>query len=501
MCAPVTPMSRWSTDRISSPPDFLRVSSATSYSLRTSGGIASTLSYSWPLKTIFRLTAQGMTRRRSEARGARSTGAAARVAGSPPRPARAGVRPPPRGNRSAPANTPRTASWYGRGTRGRSLRGTPCPDPAVRSRTPRAGAPLATRYGWRPRRTPSGPGRRGLQQILHAQRRGTDAVLEAGRCAERRVRTPQSARGHRGQERRPPHAMDGVPGERHPGLGAEAYQRPGLTTELRRIGPTRRSGLKSKPRDRDDAGFDAELSDVPIEHARGSDEPASDSAQRRFHAGADTKGPDCADDWTERALDAEAGVDPVLDEGHERRDGQRALRTCGRGAAQDRGGYDHPRGPHGPGPSPAAGDTSNTVAAIRSALRPRTLAFAESRSARRRAFATMFCGIAPCRRPRRNATTPVTVAVAATTTAPSRSPLPRSPLAAPAISSAAAATPSPLATSRRAASGEIRSGRSAPRSRSRSGSSSGATSCRRSKYTRAESDVPVSRLRPTTASA
>src|SRR5437899_1646906 len=99
--------------------------------------------------------------------------------------------------------------------------------------------------------------------------------------------------------------MDGVPGERHPGLGAEAYQRPGLTTELRRIGPTRRSGLKNKPRDRDDAGFDAELSDVPIEHAGGSDQPASDRAHRRFQAGADTKGPDCADDRTERALDAE----------------------------------------------------------------------------------------------------------------------------------------------------------------------------------------------------
>src|SRR5207302_1533443 len=369
MCVPLTPMSRCSTDRISSPPDFLSVSSATSYSLRTSGGIASTLSYSWPLKTIFRLTAQGMTRRRSEAR-ARSTGAAARVAGSPPRPARAGARPPPQGNRSAPASTPRTASWCERGTRGRSLRGTPCPDPAVRSRTPRAGAP-----------------------------------------------------------------------------------------------------------------------------------PATDRAHRRFQAGADTKGPDCADDRTERALDAESGVDPVLDEGHERRDGQRALRTCGRGAPQDRGGYDHPGGPHGPGPSPAAGDTSNTVAAIRPALRPRTLAFAESRSARRRAFATMFCGIAPCPRPTRNATTPVTAAVAATTTAPPRSPPPRSPLAAPAITSAAPATPIPLATSRRAASGEIRSGSSAPRSRAGSVSSSGATSCRRSKYTRAESDVPVSRLRPATASA
>src|SRR5256885_6927203 len=128
--------------------------------------------------------------------------------------------------------------------------------------------------------------------------------------------------------------MDGVPGERHPGLGAEAYQRPGLTTELRRIGSTRRSGLECEPRDRDHAGFDAELSDVPIEHARGSDEPASDRAHRPFHAGADTKGPDCADDRTERALDAEAGVDPVLGEGHERRDGQRALRTCGRGAPQ-----------------------------------------------------------------------------------------------------------------------------------------------------------------------
>src|SRR2546422_5991033 len=109
-----------------------------------------------------------------------------------------------------------------------------------------------------------------LQRVLHAQRRGADAVLEAGRRAERRVRTPQSVRGHRGQERRSPYAMDGVPGERHPGLGAEAYQRPGLTTELRRIGPTRRSGLKNKPRDRDDAGFDAELSDVPIEQDRKS---------------------------------------------------------------------------------------------------------------------------------------------------------------------------------------------------------------------------------------
>src|SRR5881227_1178349 len=202
MWVPLTPMSRCSTDRISSPPDFLSVSSATSYSLRTSGGIASTLSYSWPLKTIFRLTAQGMTRRRSEARGARSTGAAARVAGSPPRPARAGARPPPQGNRSAPASTPRTASWCERGTR---------------------------------------------------------------------VRSPQSARGHRGQEPRPPHAMDRVPGERHPGRATEAHQGPRLTTELRRIGPTRRSGLKSKPRDRDDAGFDAELSDIPIEHAGGSD--------------------------------------------------------------------------------------------------------------------------------------------------------------------------------------------------------------------------------------
>src|SRR3989442_5212567 len=69
MCVPVTPMSRCSTDRISSPPDFLSVSSATSYSLRTSGGIASALSYSLPLKTIFRLTAQGMTRRTLGARG------------------------------------------------------------------------------------------------------------------------------------------------------------------------------------------------------------------------------------------------------------------------------------------------------------------------------------------------------------------------------------------------------------------------------------------------
>src|SRR5207247_9862904 len=69
MWVPVTPMSRCSTARISSPPDFLSVSSATSYSLRTSGGIASTLSYSWPLKTIFRLTAQGMARRTSGARG------------------------------------------------------------------------------------------------------------------------------------------------------------------------------------------------------------------------------------------------------------------------------------------------------------------------------------------------------------------------------------------------------------------------------------------------
>src|SRR2546429_5702117 len=250
--------------------------------------------------------------------------------------------------------------------------------------------------------------------------------------------------------------MDGVPGERHPGLGAEAYQRPGLTTELRRIGPTRRSGLKNKPGDRDDAGFDPELSDVPIEHAGGSDQPASDRRHRRFQAGADTKGPDCADDRTERALDAESGVDPVLDEGHERRDGQRALRTCGRGAPQDRGGYDHPGGPHGPGPSPAAGDTSNTVAAIRPALRPRTLAFAESRSARRRAFATMFCGIAPCPRPTRNPTTPGTPAGAPAPTPPPRSPPPRSPLAAPAITSAAPATPSPLATSRRAASGEHR---------------------------------------------
>src|SRR5437879_5425629 len=218
--------------------------------------------------------------------------------------------------------------------------------------------------------------------------------------------------------------MDGVPGERHPGLGAEAYQRPGLTTELRRIGPTRRSGLQSKPPDRDDAGFDAELSDVPIEHARGSDQPPSDCAHRHVHAGADPKGPDCADDRTERALDAEAGVHPVLDEGHERRDGQRALRTCGRGAPQDRGGCDHTGSPHGPGPSPAAGDTSNTVAAIRSALRPRTLAFAESRSTRRRALAKTFWGTATCRPPTRNATTPVTAAVAATTTAPPRSPPP-----------------------------------------------------------------------------
>src|SRR2546421_9152535 len=69
MCVPDTPMSRCSTDRISSPPEFLSVSSATSYSLRTSGGIASTLSYSSPLKTIFRLTAQGMTRRTLGARG------------------------------------------------------------------------------------------------------------------------------------------------------------------------------------------------------------------------------------------------------------------------------------------------------------------------------------------------------------------------------------------------------------------------------------------------
>ncbi len=74
MCVPVTPMSRCNTDRISSPPDFLSVSSATSYSLRTSGGIASTLSYCLPLKTIFRLTAQGMTRRTSQARA--SAGAA-----------------------------------------------------------------------------------------------------------------------------------------------------------------------------------------------------------------------------------------------------------------------------------------------------------------------------------------------------------------------------------------------------------------------------------------
>src|SRR5437879_2263038 len=74
MCVPDTPMSRCSTDRISSPPDFLSVSSATSYSLRTSGGIASTLSYSSPLKTIFRLTAQGMTRRTLGARGRALTG-------------------------------------------------------------------------------------------------------------------------------------------------------------------------------------------------------------------------------------------------------------------------------------------------------------------------------------------------------------------------------------------------------------------------------------------
>src|SRR5213592_2204363 len=268
MCVPLTPMSRCSTDRISSPPDFLSVSSATSYSLRTSGGIASTLSYSWPLKTIFRLTAQGMARRTPGARG------------------RALTEP----------------QLEEQGQRGQLLQAA----------HPRRRGEIAA-----------------LQGVLHPQGRRADAVREAGRRAERPVRTPQSARGHRGQERRPPHAMDGVPGERHPGLGAEAYKRPGLTTELRRIGPTRRSGLKSKPRDRDDAGFDAELSDVPIEHARGSDEPASDRAQRRFHAGADTKGPDCADDWTERALDAEAGVDPVLDEGHERRDGQRALRTRG----------------------------------------------------------------------------------------------------------------------------------------------------------------------------
>src|SRR5216683_3285700 len=333
MCVPDTPMSRCNTERISSPPDFLSVSSATSYSLRTSGGIASTLSYSLPLKTIFRLTA------------------------------------------------------------------------------------------------------------------------------------------------------------------------PGLTTELRRIGATRRSGLEYEPRKREDPGLDAELSDVSIEHARGSEQRASERPHRHGEPRAETKGPHAPQDRTERALDAEAGVDAVLDQGHERRDRQRPLRTRGRCAPSDPGARDDCSGPHGPVPSPAAGDTSNTVAAIRSAFRPRTLAFAESRSARRRAFAATFSGITPWCRCTRNATIPVTAAVAATTSAPPRSPPPRSPLAAPAISRAAAATPSPLATSRRAASGDIRSGSSARRSRSGSVSSSGATSCRRSKYTRAESDVPVSRLRPATASA
>jgi len=103
-----------------------------------------------------------------------------------------------------------------------------------------------------------------------------------------------------------------------------------LTTELRRIGATRRSGLEYEPRKRDDAGLDAELSDVSIEHAGGSEQRASERPHRHGEPRAETKGSHAAQDRTERALHAEAGVDPVLDQGHERRDRQRALRTRGR---------------------------------------------------------------------------------------------------------------------------------------------------------------------------
>src|SRR5207247_2292681 len=226
-----------------------------------------------------------------------------------------------------------------------------------------------------------------------------------------------------------------------------------------------------------------------IEAALGAEERPTEGVHRHGEPRAETNGAHPPEDRTERALDAETCVDPVLGEGHERRDGQRALRG-GRRGAQYRA-RDHTGCPHGAVPSPAAGETSSTVAAIRSALRLRTLAFVESRSARRRAFAATFSGIAPCRRCTRNATTPVTAAVAARTSAPPRSPAPRSPLAAPAMRSAAAATPNPLATSRRAASTDIRSGSTARRSSSGTVSSRASTSCRRSKYTRAESDAPA----------
>src|SRR2546428_3093379 len=312
-------MSRCSTARISSPPDFLSVSSATSYSLRTSGGIASALSYSWPLKPIFRLTAQGMARR-----------------------------------------TP--------GARGRAL-----PEPQLEEQGQR-GQLLQ----------PAHPRRRGeivaLQGVLHPQRRRADAVREAGRRAERPVRTPQSARGHRGQERRPPHAMDGVPGERHPGRGAEAHQSPGLTTELCRIGSARRSGFEGEPRDRDDPGLHTELPHVAIEDALRAEERATEGAHRHGDPRAETNGAYPPEDRTERAFDAEACVDPVLGEGHERRDGQRALRGRGRGA-QDRA-PDHTGCPHRPVPSPAAGGPGTTGGPNPAAVGPPTPTVAESRSAR-----------------------------------------------------------------------------------------------------------------------
>src|SRR5437762_1528760 len=238
MRVPVTPMSRCSTDRISSPPDFLSVSSATSYSLRTSGGIASTLSYSWPLKTIFRLTAQGMTRRTL-------------------------------------------------GARGRALT-----EPQLESQGHR-------RQLLQPAHPPLGGEIVALQGVLHPQGRRADPVLEAGRRAERHVRAPQSTHGHDGEERRPPNAVNRAAGERDPCRGPKVHRGPALPPEFGRVGAAPGPRLEGEPRYGRHTRLDAELSHVAVEHTLRSEQRPAERAHREREPGPERKGTHAPEDRTE----------------------------------------------------------------------------------------------------------------------------------------------------------------------------------------------------------
>src|SRR6266571_1260116 len=202
---------------------------------------------------------------------------------------------------------------------------------------------------------------------------------------------------------------------------------------------------------------------------RGRVEPSALDAQSQLHPRAETQARAAAQDGSPCAFHAVPRIDTVLGhrQGSERGHGALSHRRAGAERDSD-GPKPDRRRRRAQGPTPAAGDTRRTVAAVLAVLRPLIAAFCPARSARRWAFTTMFPGISGWRRSPANATAPVTTAVPAITAEPGFRLPPRCRLARTSdIRRAAPATTSPLSRSRAVSSGNV--------------SSSGATSCRISK--------------------